>query len=266
MTGIHPLVVSAPFGNYVGASGATSTLGTFTLHQRRGRLLRILKTVRYSVSTKAWVNKIGLRNPGIGWLESKVQTGKDISPSILSIHGFNDAEWYELIDRAGNLKPLAIELNLSCPNVGEISWPAELFERAVRTGVPVIAKVPPIRFQGMVEAAVSGGVRSFHCCNTLPVPQGGLSGKPLKPVSLECVRWVRQLNSHSNSTNLFIIGGGGITTPTDIDEYADAGANVFAIGTKTMNPKLFLGSGLLQPLIAHAAKRAQLPVASDNGQ
>lgn len=254
--GLEPLVVSAPFGNYVRCAGATSTLGTFTLERRRGRVWRVLKTVRYSVTTRAWVNRIGLRNPGIAWLERKVAGGMPVDRSIVSIHGFDADQWHALVDRLAALRPMAMELNLSCPNVGGVSWPEGLFERAVATGVPVIAKVPPIRFAGMVEAAVAGGVRVLHCCNTLPVPQGGLSGKPLMPVSLECVRWVRSWSAEAGIPPLLVIGGGGITSAADVDAYADAGADAFAVGTKAFNPVVLVSDGPLRGLAARAGERA----------
>ena len=251
-------MISAPFGNYVKCRGATSTLGTFTLHRRPGRVIRILKTVRYSFATKAWVNKIGLRNPGIGWLESAAPRGKLVDTSILSIHGFNADEWYELVDRAAALQPLAIELNLSCPNVGELSWPDELFDRAMATGVPIVAKVPPIRYEQMVEAACAAGIRALHCCNTLPEPQGGLSGKPLMPVSLECVRWVharRDALAPSGTPPLLSIGGGGITPPADLAQSAAAGAAAFAIGTKAFNPVVLATDAPLRALASRAGER-----------
>jgi len=84
--GLKPLVVSAPFGNYIQPDGCTATLGTFTAASRPGRLWRILKTVRYYPRLRAWVNKIGLRNPGIGWVENKVAAGKlDLSDKLVSV-------------------------------------------------------------------------------------------------------------------------------------------------------------------------------------
>lgn len=251
---LKPLIISAPFGNYVQPSGATATLGTFTALRRPGRLWRILKTVRYYRRLNAWVNKIGLRNPGIDWLVSKVEAGKiDVSDKIVSIHGFDDAQWAKLVEQIARIKPMAVELNMSCPNVGEIDWPADLFPSAVATGVPVIAKLPPVNFELMAEKGVEAGVRYFHCCNTLPVPAGGMSGRPLKPVSLQCIRWMRQRWS---ADEVSIIGGGGIREPQDIDDYISEGVQHVAIGTRTMNPVVLVSDSRLRPLIDHA--RAKL--------
>ncbi|MEM8835729.1 MAG: hypothetical protein AAGD00_07910 [Planctomycetota bacterium] len=248
---ILPLVISAPFGNYVRPPGATPTLGTFTAERRPGRVWRIVKTLRYAPSMGAWVNKIGLRNPGIDWLAERVRTGKeDVSHAIVSIHGFDDDEWYTLIEKAAALEPLAIELNVSCPNVGEVSWPSELFERAVGSGVRTIVKIPPVRFRAMVDAAVGAGVRILHCCNTIPVPAGGMSGKPLLPVCLDVIASVRERHE-----GVEIIGGGGITRPGDVDLYADAGVRYAAVGTKALDPRLLWTDGPLRAICARAHER-----------
>ncbi|MBI1369794.1 MAG: hypothetical protein GC162_14205 [Planctomycetes bacterium] len=247
---IAPLIISAPFGNYVQPAGCTPTLGTFTAAARPGRLWRIVKTVRYYPRLKAWVNKIGLRNPGVDWLAERVAGGGiDVADKIVSIHGFVAEDWWKLLDVMAGLKPLAVELNMSCPNVGHIDWPPELFARAVGTGLTVIAKLPPVNYQVMFAQAAEAGVRMFHCCNTLPVPAGGVSGAPLKPVALACIREII-----SRRDDLTIIGGGGIRTEADIDDYAAAGARHFAVGTKVFNPTYLLTHGPLAPLIKRAGE------------
>lgn len=246
------MIVSAPFGNYVQPAGCVATLGTFTAKPRGGRLWRILKTVRYYPRLRAWVNKIGLRNPGMPWLRAQVEAGKiDVADKLVSVHGFEDGEWTELFDACAAIRPRAIELNLSCPNIGEISWPEDLFTRAMATGVPLIAKLPPVRFELMFEQAWAAGIRTFHCCNTLPVPAGGLSGAPLKPVALQCIARVKE--QVGDDPALRIIGGGGIRAVADVDDYAGAGVHAIAVGTKTMNPKFLVSHGSLEPLRARAA-------------
>jgi dihydroorotate dehydrogenase len=253
------LVISAPFGNYIRPAGATPTLGTFTLHRRRGRWHRVLRTVRYMPRLGAWVNRIGLRNPGVGWLESRVASGREkLSEAIVSVHGFDDAEWRELIARVAALHPGAIELNVSCPNVGELSWPEWLFGEA-EAALPgrVIVKVPPVRYEAMVRDALGAGVRMLHCCNTLPVPGGGMSGKPLMPLALVVIGRVRAMAYEMglNPDDLTIIGGGGITGPADVDAYADAGADRVAIGTKVFHPKYLWSDAGARPILERAVAR-----------
>ena len=253
---IRPLIISAPFGNYIQPKGTTATLGTFTAARRGGilnRVWRILLTVRYYPKAKAWVNKIGLRNPGIDWLVSKCASGKiDVSDKLVSIHGFTAGDWTTLLDKLAPLKPLAIELNLSCPNVGHISWPEDLFEKAVATGVPVIAKIPPVNYDTMVEQAYAAGIRMLHCCNTLPNPGGGMSGKPLMAVALQCIQDLRRKVYFGELT---IIGGGGIYEADDVDAYADLGVKHAAIGTKLFNPKYLLSDSGITGIKQRAENR-----------
>ena len=251
------LIISAPFGNYIQPDGATPTLGTFTLHRRRGRVQRIIRTVRWYPRIGAWVNKIGLRNPGIEWLAERAKAGRvDLSDKIVSIHGFEDDEWARLLDTLVPLSPMAIELNISCPNVGHISWPTDLFSRSMSMsgeGTTVIVKIPPVRYHRIIDDAAAAGVRTFHCCNTLPVPAGGLSGKPLLPVSLECIAEIRGRLGDAWS-EYTIIGGGGITGEADIRAYAEAGASHVAIATKAFNPWYLVQDGALQRLATSAAQ------------
>lgn len=250
---IEPLIVSAPFGNYVQPRGTTPTLGTFTAKRRGGlasRLWRILKTVRYYPRLQAWVNSIGLRNPGIDWLATRVERGTvDVSDKLVSIHGFTDDEWYLLLERMEAIRPLAMELNISCPNVGHVTWPSDLFARALATRIPVIVKVPPLNYGQMVDDAYHAGVIHFHCCNTLPSPAGGISGKPLKLVSLHCIQ---DLRKRPYFDDLVIIGGGGIYEPSDIDDYAHLGVKHVAIATKLFNPIYLFTDRPIRPLIQRA--------------
>lgn len=258
-TRIRPLIVSAPFGNYIQPRDATATLGTFTAEARPGRLWRIIKTVRYYPRLRAWVNKIGLRNPGMPALVREVNLGRtNVSDKIVSIHGFNDTEWQSLLEQIVEIGPTAVELNMSCPNVGEMNWPATLFRDAVEQmqqaggRTRVIVKLPPVRYETMAKQAIEAGVTWFHCCNTLPVPAGGVSGKPLKPVALACIGAIR---TWPEAEQLTIIGGGGISKVQDIDDYIDAGVQHVAIGTVTMNPLLLITHAPIDGLVDHAIAR-----------
>jgi dihydroorotate dehydrogenase len=249
---VHRLIISAPFGNYVQPTNAVATLGTFTAHARPGRLWRVLKTVRYYPRLRAWVNKIGLRNPGIGWLGERARKGRiRVDDKIVSVHGFDEGEWHIVLEHVAALRPLAVELNMSCPNVGAIEWPRDLFARALATGVPVVVKLPPVRYETMFQEALRSGVRAFHCCNTLPVPAGGVSGQPLKPVALDCIRRVREL---AGATQVRIVGGGGVRSPQDVDDYAALGVVAIAVGTKVMNPLYLVTHRPLAPIVARAER------------
>ena len=176
----------------------------------------------------------------------------DVSDKIVSVHGFVEADWWKLFDKIGEIKPMAVELNISCPNVGHITWPEDLFDRAMATGVPVILKLPPVNFRGAFDAGYAAGIRIFHCCNTLPVPCGGMSGRPLKPVAIQCIGDL--VGGENGKTDITIIGGGGILNAADVEDYKHAGADLFAVGTKLMSYKTFLGGFGLGEIAESAEK------------
>jgi dihydroorotate dehydrogenase len=238
---IEPLVISAPFGNWFRAKGATPTLGTYTLHKRAGflnRWWRILSTVRYYPRIQSWKNKLGLPSPGIEslyqWGDYRLQACR--KNTILSIHGFSREEWELLIQHAASLGFEQIELNLSCPNVSAIAiqeaCQAASCALSRKEFKVVIAKLAPLRWLTWVDALFRAGVRTFHLCNTIPTPGGGLSGKVLMPYSLWAVEEAKQ---HYGS-DVTIIGGGGITSGDDMHRYFEAGADHCAIGSTLLNP------------------------------
>ena len=44
-----------------------SITGSYTLNKRDGLFMQVIKTFRYSFEYGGWINKIGLRNPGIDY-------------------------------------------------------------------------------------------------------------------------------------------------------------------------------------------------------
>jgi dihydroorotate dehydrogenase (NAD+) catalytic subunit len=109
------------------------------------------------------------------------------------------------------------------------------------TDLPLIAKLPPLpaRIEEVAAAAAEAGADALAVSNTLPSisidieserPRlggrtGGLSGPPLKPVSLFLVYRL------AASIGVPIIGIGGIETSGDAIEYILAGASAFEIGS-----------------------------------
>jgi dihydroorotate dehydrogenase len=235
---MNKLIISAPFGNYFNVDGVTSTEGTFTHDKRAGffkRWWRVLSTVRYNRRTQSWINKLGLPNPGFTAAAVLGHCGK-----IVSIHGFNLYEWKVLIDTVETWDPLAIELNLSCPNVTKtvVNEAIEIGKycasRDFRYGkgkLKIIAKLPPIKWMDFVYPLLNNGINHFHLCNTIPTPGGGWSGKVLKPYSLWAVEEVKHLFG-----GVVVIGGGGVTGTQDIDDYLNAGADHISIASILLNP------------------------------
>ncbi|MEO1237760.1 MAG: hypothetical protein AAFX76_13315 [Planctomycetota bacterium] len=114
---------------------------------------------------------------------------------------------------------------------------------------------PTLNYGEMAEMAYGQGVRAFHCCNTLPVPAGGVSGLPLLPVALGCVRELRQ---RPWGGEVAIVGGGGVREAGTLDEYDAAGVDGFAIGTVTMNPVLLVSHRRVVPIRERAEALARV--------
>lgn len=227
------LIIGAPFGNYITRDGILSTIGTYTSEYRAGifkRIWRVIKTVRYSRKLGGWINKLGLPNPGIDYLRPKDAEGK-----ILSIHGFDDYDWEKVIYKASKFNIFGLELNPSCPNVTKtkIEESVKAAKYALKhTHRPVIVKLSPVRWMDFVVPLFDAGITNFHLCNTILCPGGGLSGKTLKQYSLWATAEVKQKYGDKVS----IIGGGGITSADDIDDYLNAGATDVAVASMLLNP------------------------------
>lgn len=228
---LERVIISAPFGNYLTFPGVTSTLGSFTRAKRGGvprRIWRMLTTVRYYRRPQSWINRLGLPNPGIDAIRAR---RLPVEGKIISLYGFNKADWNALIFAACHYSHL--ELNLSCPNVEhtqvveDVLATVSLFPRDV-----FIAKLPPLDWFALANPLYDAGIRTFHLCNTIQTPGGGLSGKVLKQYSLWAIREFRQ----KWGTKVRLIGGGGITSCLDIADYFKAGADHIALGSTLLNP------------------------------
>ncbi len=66
---INKVIISPPFGNYIKIKGTSRVIGSLTLHKRSGAIKQFIKTVRPYKG--GFVNKIGLRNPGVASLQKK---------------------------------------------------------------------------------------------------------------------------------------------------------------------------------------------------
>jgi len=235
------VIISAPFGNYLQWPGTTPTLGTYTLNRRRGRWWRVLRTVRFYHRPKAWINKLGLRNPGIEYLQ-KIIDERDyyIKDKILSIHGFNLPEWQALCEAVKPYPFAAIELNISCPNVpnlfsGNVGDYNSIFATAQAT-LPhrtLIAKLPPVGYEEVIPEALKCGINHFHCFNSLPTPGGGLSGKPLLTLYPKMISDIRK---QYISEQIQITAGGGISCLEDAQRYFGSGADRVAVGSALFFP------------------------------
>lgn len=214
-------------------------------------------TPRVAETPSGMLNAIGLQNPGVDvvlaeklpWLAENFPT----LPIIANVAGFSNDEYAyvsEKISKAPNVK--AIELNISCPNVDHgnhgllIGQVQELAYAAVKASVehsevPVYVKLTPsvADITTVAKAVEEAGATGFTMINTLvgmrfdlqsrqPIianGTGGMSGPAVFPVALKLIRQVAQ------STDLPIIGMGGVDSAEAAIEMMIAGASAIGVGT-----------------------------------
>ncbi|VVB58937.1 Dihydroorotate dehydrogenase [Candidatus Anstonella stagnisolia] len=211
------------------------------------------------------LNAVGLSNPGAKTeveelAEAKKGCLKEGVPVIASIFARSVEEFAQAAQIVMEAKPDAIELNMSCPNVGSegrmfacVSEDAAKVVVAVKNvcSVPVFAKLTP-NVTDIVEVAKAveeAGADGIVAINTMPGMlidakarrpilsnrEGGLSGAALKPIAL------RAVYSVSREVEIPIIGTGGVMSGLDAVEMLMAGASAVGVGSAISYRKNALG-------------------------
>ena len=221
------------------------------LRPRSGR-----PTPRMAETPSGMLNSIGLQGPGIdefiehdlAWLEER---GARV---IVSIAGDSVDDFAKLASRLRSLPSvLAIEANISCPNVENrglvfacqvpsASAVITAVKRHVDSRTPVLAKLSPdvTDITEIAQAVVRAGADGLSMINTtlgmvidvdrmrpaLAGVTGGLSGPAIRPIAVRCIWQVRQA-----LPDVPIVGMGGIGSGTDAMQFILAGANAVSVGT-----------------------------------
>lgn len=200
------------------------------------------------------VNSVGLQNPGVeAWLEDDLPALRAAGARVVAGIWGRSVEDYakaaEMLAAAGP-EVIAVEANLSCPNLGgdhqmfsaDASSAAEATEASLRCGRPVWAKLSPaVADLPAIAAAASGaGAEAVTLINTMPAMVididarrpvlgaggGGLSGPPLHPVAVRAV-W----DCRAALGDVALVGAGGVATAEDAVELLLAGAAAVQVGT-----------------------------------
>lgn len=209
--------------------------------------------VRITETPAGMLNAIGLQNPGVeGFLNDILPRVRKLDVPIWVNVSANSIEQYvelcRVLSRADGVS--AIELNLSCPNVGrggaEFCVRPEAVTETVGAcrevcRVPLIPKLSPNTTDvvGLARAAEAAGADAVSLINTLvgmgidverrkPIlgnRTGGLSGPAVKPVALRMVYEV------AAAVSIPVIGIGGIACWRDALEFLMAGATAVQVGT-----------------------------------
>ncbi len=205
---------------------------------------------RLAPAGEGMLNGIGIQNPGIDeWRNSMPPLTSLPVPIWGSAVGRSTAE-FALVTKGLSAEGVAaVEVNLSCPNLED----GQMFALdakaaggvmgAVRaaTDLPIGAKLSPNSedIAGVAAAVVEAGADFVVLTNTvwglaidvesrrprLSGAIGGYSGAPLKPIALRCVWEVAQ------SSQVPIVGCGGVRTGEDVAEFLLAGASAVELGT-----------------------------------
>lgn len=210
-------------------------------------------TPRLAATPSGLLNAIGLQNPGIEhYLAHDVaKFASRPCPVIGSVAGFSVDDYARVTERlAARDEIAAVELNISCPNVGSegetFACDPSLAESATKaaravTNKPLIVKLSPnvtdiAEIARAVEAAGADALAVINTVRGMSIdvdrvrPQlgngaGGLSGPAIRPIAVLAV-W-----SVAAAVRLPIVGQGGIESARDALEFFLAGASAICIGT-----------------------------------
>jgi dihydroorotate dehydrogenase (NAD+) catalytic subunit len=227
---------------------------TVTLHAQEGNPPpRIIET------PSGMLNAIGIENPGVEeFIKTKLPSLQKIGiPLIISILGHTDKEFKVLTEKFNKVSGVsALELNLSCPNLGKkvlAAQDAKATYRIVKavkkiSKYPVIAKLAPnvTDITEIAQSAQDAGADGLSLINTFSAMvidvnkrvsvlgnvTGGLSGPAIRPMAVDMVY------KTAKKVKIPIIAMGGIMTAEDALQYIIAGATMVAVGTANfINPR-----------------------------
>jgi dihydroorotate dehydrogenase (NAD+) catalytic subunit len=227
--------------------GAICCKGT-TLRPRVGNV-----PPRVTETPAGMLNSIGLQNPGVDaviekyaptWAEWRV-------PVIVNVAGESVGDYVEVVRRLDGVPGVAaIELNISCPNVGrgglQFAIDADAagsVTAAVRraTDLPLLVKLSPnvSDVRPIARAIEDAGADALTAINTLsgiavaPARDrpllgnvfGGVSGPAVKPIALRVVYEAVQ------AVSIPVVAIGGVTELADVLDFLAVGAVAVQVGT-----------------------------------
>lgn len=208
---------------------------------------------RMAETAGGMLNCVGLQNKGVGYFCEHIypQIRGFRTNVLVNVSGSSPEDYAACAERIAVLEDiLAIELNISCPNVhdggmafGTSCAAAASVVRAVRRAYDktLIVKLSPnvtdiTEIARAVEAEGADAVSLINTlmgtsidierrCFRLSIGTGGLSGPAVKPVAL------RMVYQTAKAVKIPVVGLGGIASATDAIEFLMAGATAIEIGT-----------------------------------
>jgi dihydroorotate dehydrogenase (NAD+) catalytic subunit len=236
-------------------------------------------TPRVTETPGGMLNSIGLQNPGVDAVVEKYAAtwaGWRV-PVIVNVAGESVSDYVEVTRRLEGVPGIAaIELNISCPNVGKgglqfaiDAGAAGEVTAAVRraTDLPLLVKLSPnvADIRPIARAIADAGADALTAINTLsgiavatdrskPLLgniYGGLSGPAVKPVALRVVYEAVQ------AVRIPVVAIGGVTELADVLDFLAVGAVAVQVGTAIFADPV-LPVRLVDELAAHCAARGHV--------
>lgn len=234
----------------IDSGAATVVLKSMTLKPREGNPIPRVAKYEYGI-----INSVGLKNPGLkeGKKQIKDFLKKIKTPIIISVFATNVKDFKKLVGEMSELKPFAIEINLSCPNVeGEfgqmLSNKSDSSYQVIKGvkkeagKIPLIAKLTPNvdPISEVAKACEAAGANAIAAINTiapsmvidiykrkpiLGMKKGGLSGPGIRPVAIAKIYEIYE------AVKIPILGMGGVEKWQDAVEMMMAGATLVGVGS-----------------------------------
>ncbi len=248
---------------------------TVTLRPRAGNPMP-----RMAETEAGLLNSIGLENRGIEYYVHEIlpQLAALDSCIVTNIGAEEVGEFGQLAARLDQEPRVdAVEVNLSCPNVGggrlPFSTDPEMARAAIQsvraaTKKPVLAKLSPnvSDIAGIARAVEAAGADGITAVNTLlgmkvdwrtrkpalATLQGGYSGAGLKPVALR-LAWIC-----CRAVEIPVVGCGGIQNADDALEFLLVGCRAVQVGSMNFSDPAAIGG------LAGAIERALDAAGVDN--
>jgi dihydroorotate dehydrogenase (NAD+) catalytic subunit len=264
-TAVGPVALPNPVMTASGTAGHGAELGRYLDLSALGAV--VVKSLsagpwagnpapRVVETAAGMLNSVGLQGPGVAaWLEEDLPALAAAGARVVaSIWGTTVDGYAEAAALLAGAPPavVAVEVNLSCPNVEERrrmfahspAATAEVMAATAPCGRPRWAKLSPnvTDLVAVAEAAAGAGADAVTLVNTvmglavdpetrrprLGAGGGGLSGPAIHPVAVRAV-W----DVHAALPSLPVVGVGGVARAEDAVELLLAGASAVQVGTAT---------------------------------
>jgi len=276
----NPSVSKKPALQYHHAKGAGELL---TSEEEKQTLKGSLNSLGYSPYSLSYYVDILLRLP------PRIGPRGNKKPVIVSVTGspadVNLCYDHIISSSASRSLPLAVEVNLSCPNIIDAPPPAydqaslEKYLAALpdQPQIPIGLKTPPYthegQFRSLIQALKSapGKISFLTATNTLgsctilnpesnkavlPGPGlGGMAGPSLHPLALgNVLTLARMLRSDGDLSHIGIIGVGGVSDREGFDRMRAKGAMAVGVATGLGRE----GVGVFDKILAGDVTKARL--------